>query len=36
MLVRDEEIVKINIPIFLLPAGSREGDVLDIIIARNI
>ena len=36
LLVRDEEEVKINIPLFLLPAGSREGDVLDITIDRDI
>jgi len=36
LFVRDEESVKINIPLFLLPAGSREGDLLDITIDRNI
>ncbi len=36
LLVRDEETVKINIPLFLLPSESREGDILDITIARNI
>ncbi|HHV24564.1 MAG TPA: DUF3006 domain-containing protein [Methanosarcina sp.] len=36
LLVRDEETVKINIPLFLLPPESREGDILDITIARNI
>lgn len=36
MLVRDEEKVKINIPLFLLPAESGEGDTLDITIARNV
>ncbi len=36
LLVRDEEIVKINIPLFLLPSESREGDILDITIARNL
>jgi hypothetical protein len=24
LLVRDEEIIKINIPLFLLPAGRKE------------
>jgi hypothetical protein len=36
LLVRDEETIKINIPIFLLPAGSKEGDILDVAITRNI
>jgi hypothetical protein len=35
LLVRDEENVKINIPIFLLPEGAREGEILDITISRN-
>lgn len=36
LLVRDEEKIKINIPLFLLPAGSKEGDILDITITKNI
>jgi len=36
LLVRDEETIEINIPLFLLPAGSREGDILDITIARDV
>jgi len=36
LLVRDEEDIKINIPLFLLPAGSKEGDILDITINKNI
>ena len=36
LLVRDEEKIKINIPLCLLPSGSREGDILDITIARNV
>lgn len=35
LLVR-EESVRINIPLFLLPAESKEGDILDITIFRNI
>jgi hypothetical protein len=35
LLVREEEDVKINIPIFLLPEGTREGEILDITISRN-
>lgn len=36
LLVRDEERIKINIPLFLLPVGSMEGDILDITVTRNI
>lgn len=35
LLVRDEEKVKINIPLILLPSGSEEGDILDITIVRD-
>lgn len=36
LLIRDDESVKINIPLFLLPADSREGDILDITITRDV
>lgn len=36
LLVRDEELVRINIPLFLLPAESREGDILDITILKDL
>lgn len=36
LLVRDEETVQIDIPLFLLPAGSKEGDILNITIDRDI
>ena len=36
LLVRDEEKIKINIPYILLPYGSKEGDILDIAITRNV
>jgi hypothetical protein len=36
MLLRDEEKVKINIPMVLLPAGCKEGDILDITITRDV
>lgn len=36
LFVRDEEKIKINIPIFLLPLDSREGDILDITITRDV
>lgn len=35
LLVRDKEAIKINIPLFLLPLGSKEGDILNITIERN-
>lgn len=35
LLVRDEELLKINIPLFLLPLESREGDILDITITKD-
>jgi hypothetical protein len=34
--VRDEEKIKINIPLFLLPAGSKEGDILNIAITKDV
>ncbi len=36
LLVRDEESVRINIPLFLLPIESKEGDVLDITISKDV
>jgi len=36
LLVRDEEKIKINIPLILLPVGSKEGDILDIAITRDV
>jgi hypothetical protein len=36
LLVRDEEKIRINIPLFLLPEGSKEGDILDIAITRDV
>ena len=35
LLLRDEESIKIDIPFLLLPPESREGDILDISIARD-
>lgn len=35
LLVRDEESIKIDILLSLLPEGSREGDILDIRIIRD-
>ncbi len=36
LLVRDEEEININIPLILLPSGSKEGDILDIAITRDV
>lgn len=36
LLVRDDESVKIDIPLFLLPAESKEGDILDITIVKDV
>ena len=36
LLLRDEESIKIDIPLFLLPPESREGDILDISIVRDV
>jgi hypothetical protein len=36
LLVRDEEKIKISIPFCLLPVESREGDILDITITRDM
>jgi len=35
LLIRDGEKIKINIPLILLPEGSREGDILDISIHKD-
>ena len=36
LLVRDEEKIRINLPLILLPSGSKEGDILDIAITRDV
>ena len=35
LLIRNEESIKLNIPLILLPEGSREGDILDISIQKD-
>lgn len=35
LILRDDETIKINIPFFLLPEGTREGEILDITITIN-
>ena len=36
LLVRDEETIKINIPLVLLPSESWEGDILGIAITLDV
>ncbi|HOW15368.1 MAG: DUF3006 domain-containing protein [Methanosarcina sp.] len=36
LLLRDEESIKIDVPLSLLPQESKEGDILDISITRDI
>lgn len=36
LLVRDDETIKIKIPLFLLPEDSKVGDILDITIDRHV
>jgi len=36
LLVRDNEAIQINIPLFLLPPESKEGDILDITVAIDV
>ena len=34
--MRDKETIEINIPLFLLPPESREGNILNIITSRHV
>lgn len=36
LLLRDNESIKINIPLFLLPSESKEEDVLNISIFKDV
>ena len=36
LIAREDESVRMNVPVSLLPPGSREGDILTIRIVRNI
>jgi len=36
LLVRPEETTKINIPVSFLPEGSKEGDILNINITKDV
>jgi hypothetical protein len=35
LLIRNGESIKLNIPLILLPEGSKEGDILDISIHKD-
>jgi hypothetical protein len=35
LLIGDEESIKLNVPLILLPDGSKEGDILDISIHKD-
>jgi hypothetical protein len=35
ILIRDVESIKLDIPLILLPEGSKEGDILDIDIYKD-
>jgi hypothetical protein len=35
LIAREDESVRIDVPVSLLPPGSREGDILTIRIVRN-
>jgi len=35
VISREDESVRVNIPVSLLPPGSREGDILTIRIERD-
>ncbi len=36
LLIRPEETTKISIPLSLLPEGSKEGDILNIDIIKDV
>jgi hypothetical protein len=36
LILQADETIRFNLPISLLPAGSREGDLLTISIERDI
>lgn len=36
LLLREEESIKLSIPLFLLPPESKEGDILNLSIDRDI
>ncbi|AKB61533.1 DUF3006 domain-containing protein [Methanosarcina mazei] len=36
LLLRDDESIKIDVPLFLLPRESKEGDILNISIEKDV
>jgi Protein of unknown function (DUF3006) len=36
LISRQDESVRVNVPVSLLPPGSREGDILTIRIERDL
>jgi hypothetical protein len=36
LLLRDDESIEFELPACLLPCGCKEGDILDINIARDV
>ena len=36
LLIKDDESVRVVMPMSLMPEGSREGDILDLNISRDI
>jgi hypothetical protein len=36
LILREDESVQVNLPASLLPPGSREGDILEIGIERDL
>lgn len=36
LLIRDGEMIKLNVPLTLLPEGYEEGDILGITIERDV
>ncbi|MCC4772023.1 DUF3006 family protein [Methanosarcina sp. DH2] len=36
LLLREEESIKLSIPLFLLPPESKEGDILNLSINRDV
>ena len=36
LISREDESVRVNIPVSLLPPGCREGDILTIRIERDV
>jgi len=36
LISREDESVRVNVPVSLLPPGCREGDILTILIDRDL